>query len=164
MILCTIYLKVTVCHCMSDKDISYFYVPWRKSIRLLFKLPYTTHCNLLPDICNDIPIEVQIHKRIVQFVSSLISSNNKCINLAYKLMVNGSSSTISNSVSFICQKYKLDSFSLNHLSISSLHTHDQHIKVVSSVIREMMDIRDNQSTCIITRDEATKWVNALCTR
>ena len=38
----------------SSKYTEFFYVAWRKSIRLLWSLPYRTHCNLLPIICDDL--------------------------------------------------------------------------------------------------------------
>ena len=45
-------------------DFSFFFVACRKSIRLLWYLPYRTHCNLLPIICDDLSVEYQLLARI----------------------------------------------------------------------------------------------------
>lgn len=143
---------------VSGKDINNFYVAWRKSIRMLFQLPYKTHCKLLPEICNDFPIDFQIHKRIVQFINNVSCSNNKCIEMAYKLMINGSNSAISNSLSYICEKYKLCRYDTN-LSISC----NKIISPISQTISDLIDIRDNGSTSILTQDEAVKYIDIFCT-
>ena len=43
------------------------YMAWRKCIRRIFGLPYTTHCNLLPIIAIDQTIEFKLHNRFLNF-------------------------------------------------------------------------------------------------
>ena len=40
----------------SKHDVNHFYVAWRKTIRRLWKIPNTTHCNLLSSINSSKPI------------------------------------------------------------------------------------------------------------
>ena len=143
---------------VSGNDIKIFYVAWRKSIRMLFKLPYKTHCNILHEICCDVPIDFQVHKRIIKFINNIALSNNTCINIAYRLMLNGSNSSVSNSFSFICEKYRLCRYNLNLSMI-----HDKNISPCSRTIVDMLNIRDGVCSSIITKDEATKWIDILCT-
>ena len=42
-------------------------VSWRKSIRCLFNIHRTTHCVLLNEMCDDIPIHDQLHSRLINF-------------------------------------------------------------------------------------------------
>ena len=70
-------------------------------------LPHTTHCNLLHLICNDIRPETQIYTRICNFYYSCSISDNSCVNLSINLAFNNSDSSVSNSINFICNKYKL---------------------------------------------------------
>ena len=37
-----------------------FLTQWRKCVRKIFNIPYQTHSNLLPDICEDLRVENQI--------------------------------------------------------------------------------------------------------
>ena len=49
-----------------------FYVAWRKVTRLIWKLPFRTHCNLLHTINNCYPIEFILEKRCINFLHSCI--------------------------------------------------------------------------------------------
>ena len=48
-----------------SKEVHHFYVAWRKAVHKLWRLPYTTHCNLLHTINNSLPIEISLEKRSV---------------------------------------------------------------------------------------------------
>ena len=74
----------------SLKETELFYVAWRKSIRRMLCLPQRTHCSLLPLICQDLPIDCQLHKRFLNFVHSLIHSSNTCVWLCSQLAIRGS--------------------------------------------------------------------------
>ena len=70
-------------------SVEYFCTQWRKSIRKLFNLPYTTHCNLLSSICHDIPIEFQLMSRAMKFLVKVGNSENKVLQLCYRFALNG---------------------------------------------------------------------------
>ncbi len=76
----------------SSKVANDFYIAWRKCIRRLVSLPYTTHNRLLHIICNDIPVDLQLHKRFVTFFIKALNSNNTSVKLCAKLAFNGSRS------------------------------------------------------------------------
>ena len=44
-----------------------FYVVWRKVTRLIWKLPFRTHCNLLHTIINCYPIEFILESGVLNF-------------------------------------------------------------------------------------------------
>ena len=50
------------------KEVHHLYVPWRKAVRKLRRLPFTTHCNLLHTINNSLPIEISLEKRSVKSI------------------------------------------------------------------------------------------------
>ena len=47
----------------SSKTVNTFLTAWRKSIRYLLQLPYKCRSIYLPLICNDLPVDVQLHSR-----------------------------------------------------------------------------------------------------
>ena len=79
-----------------------FFCAWRKCVRRIFRVPPLTHCHLLPGICNDVPIEKQLHSRFINFFSSCINSDNSLVRLLSRLVINGSKSAVSESVSLVC--------------------------------------------------------------
>ena len=48
---------------LSSKYIETFYVKWRKAIRQLMRIPYTTHCRYLHLLCDTAPIKSQLLKQ-----------------------------------------------------------------------------------------------------
>ena len=46
----------------SHPSIEKLYITWRKCIRKLIDVPYNTHFTLLHFICNDIPVDIQMHR------------------------------------------------------------------------------------------------------
>ena len=53
---------------LQSKSVNMFHTAWRKCIRRLYGLPSRTHNDLLPTICQDIPVEGQIHVRFLKFI------------------------------------------------------------------------------------------------
>ena len=144
------------------------YTAWRKAIRNLLNIPYQTHCSLLPHICENVHIERQIHSRVFKFLHNILkcSEENECVNIALKLMINGSTSTMSNSITKLCYVYNYTRDSICEES-RLLNDKDceceQQLKCIASSIRDLIQIRDNASICIISREEAQRWLEALCT-
>ena len=62
-----------------SKEVHHFYVAWRKAVRKLGRLPYTTHCNLLHTINNTLPIEISLEKRSVKSSWSCVNSENDVV-------------------------------------------------------------------------------------
>ena len=92
----------------SSHSVDLLYTAWRKCVRRIWSLHPRTHCLLLPLICDDSAIEVQLHQRFLNFYKTLSTSNNECLKRASKLVLGGSRSAASNSLTFICNKYKLN--------------------------------------------------------
>ena len=99
-----------------------------------------THCKYLPLLCEDFPIEVQIYKRFIKFINSIAISSNNCMKLCYKLILQGSNSTVCNNLNHIsgilaCDQNKItvnqDYFYLKlSVYLNNLYT-ESEFKVVS---------------------------------
>ena len=57
-----------------------FYVVWRKVTRLIEKLPFRTHCNLLHTINNGYPIEFILEKRCIIYLHSYLQCMERQLN------------------------------------------------------------------------------------
>jgi len=84
-----------------DKHIDTFNVRWPKAMNRLLDLPTTTHCNLLPNICSDIPPNVRLYKRVISFVVSLSKSTNVITSICYRLVANDNGSSVSKTISIL---------------------------------------------------------------
>ena len=56
-----------------------FFTAWRKSIRRLWKIPNTTHCNLLSSINSSVPIVINLKRRCAKFIWSCLNSDNSIV-------------------------------------------------------------------------------------
>ena len=85
----------------------------------MFKLPYRTHSCLLHLIINDLPVDGQIHLRIINFFNCMYKNKNNVMSLCGRLAANGSGSPVSNSLHFVCYRYKIGESDLPHHNVSS---------------------------------------------
>ncbi len=122
----------------SDKVCEAFYVAWRKCIRRLLNVPPKTHCALLNIICDDLPVDVQLHKRFIKFYQSCLKSGNICIQMCSKLVMNGSGSDVCDSLTFLAHKYNFQREDVLRLNIQRLNVFD----VTDSVLQRAGLIRD----------------------
>ena len=62
-----------------SKFVDNFFISWRKCTRRVWGVPNTTHCDLLPGICSDRGIELQLLSRSLNFVRNAVGSSNKLL-------------------------------------------------------------------------------------
>ena len=154
----------------SGKDVELFYTAWRKAIRYLWKLPYTCHSVLLHEICNDLTIEYQLHKRFFKFFYNIYHSKNDVVNLLAKIAYGGSRSAVADSLNYILSKHgiaKLDfkRYRLQDL-IGSLYKTSEARSSESQtayMIRELCQLRDGELVSQLSPTECSIFINYLCT-
>ena len=91
----------------SSNDVKQFYIAWRKCVRRIFDVPNNTHCSLLPYLCQDDNIDVQLHRRFLKFIHKALNSTNVLVSNACKLVLNGSGSDVCHSLNYVCSQYDL---------------------------------------------------------
>jgi hypothetical protein len=147
--------------------ISSFYVAWRKSIRYLLNIPRTTHCSLLHLICDDVPIHIQMCRRNLKFVKSLIHSSNEVTRYCARFALNGSRSPVSNSITYACNIIKCSRHSLVSKSDANVFANDSlDDKVKASVIRDLLSMKHSKLLSdkgILSMDEIEFALRELCT-
>ena len=89
----------------SSRHCEKFYTAWRKSIRTLLDVPYRTHSALLPLLVDDLPVDMQLHKRFLKFFFSCVHSSNEVISMCSFLALRGSGSNAAKSIEFLCTLY-----------------------------------------------------------
>ena len=151
----------------SSVKVDHFLTQWRKCIRKIWRLPNTTHCVLLPIICNVVPVEIQLHRRFVKFMCSLSNSKNMYIQTCLSLVLGGSASKVCNSLNRMVYLYSLDKHQLSNMSKDACKTLvcssscDADL-VTAGNIADLCYIRDTKSTAF-SRDEISEMLEVLCT-
>ncbi len=156
-------------YCKSDVD--YFYVAWRKTIRRLWKLPNTTHCNLLPSINDSLPIEITLEKRCIKFIWSSLNSKNSIVKNIALSAISSSFSTFGDNYRYLSYKYNIGrnlwmSSLTKLLDRFELYVSKQCVNYVTpdgTFIRELCLIRDDESKHGLTCNEMSMLIEYLCT-
>ena len=71
---CTAYYGVSLWNL--ERDISHFYITWRKSIRNILGVSGQTYIYLLPHFSRELPISMQIMLHLIHFVLRCLHSYN----------------------------------------------------------------------------------------
>lgn len=148
----------------SSKHIEMFYVAWRKMLRRIFNLPSRTHCSLLSFIAQDIPVDIQLHRRLLNFFFQFCNSHNRLVNLCSQLVMNGSRSHLCNSLNLIKWKYFISNSALNAARekctklIPFFIDHNGATQRTASFILDIMHRDDN----FLSFNEYFELLNHLC--
>ena len=132
----------------SKHDVNQFYVAWRKTIRRLWKIPNTTHCNLLSSINSSEPIVYKLGKRRAKFIWSCLNSHNcviKNISLSSK---SSSSSDFGDNYRYLSYKYNIGihiEFAIMYKCFDIYLSHDSTVNTDGVFIRELCLLRDDYS-------------------
>ena len=158
---CTSFYGSPLFHYESG-PIKRLFVAWRKSVRHLLNLPYRTHTILIHGIVDDLPISVQLHKRVLKFLKSCLKGNELCT-LAVKLAVYGSNSVMCRNINYICEKYGLNKFELEKMNISVIdHYTDVEDDAKIECIRHFLAFRDTFPYCSVDFNNLTDIIGHLC--
>jgi hypothetical protein len=150
---------------LESKHVETFYIAWRKCVRRIFKVPYQTHNELLPGICNDMKIELQLLKRSAKFIESCLKSESQIVNTCIYLALAGTNSNISDTAIMICHLSKSSKNSIIQKGkmcidkVNYLKTNNPKAKI----IRELCSTRDGlYDIANLSKIEITEIINMLC--
>jgi hypothetical protein len=154
---------------ISSSKMDKFFVAWRKAIRFLFGLPYRTHSKLLHLIVKDMPIDAQIIKRFMSFHCSLANSSNSIVRSCYELVLAGSQSSVSNSLSHVSEFFNISRDNVNDFVSNGLfvsNDSDEDI-AIAGVITELLDFISlqylNVMPSVLSREDCLTMIELLCT-
>jgi hypothetical protein len=87
-----------------------FYASWRRGVRKAWRLPFTTHNNLLPVLCGTCPIEDVICCRVLGFISTCLACSCPIVNFVanYGISFGKLMSPIGSNAAFCALKYSCD--------------------------------------------------------
>ena len=94
----------------ASNEINDMCVAWRKTIRYMLRIPQRTHNILLNFICDDFPLETQLHKRFIKFAYNIVHSPNICVHVCGKLALFGSMSDLCDSINYVFNRYEINKY------------------------------------------------------
>ena len=144
----------------------------RKIKRRLWRLPYTTHNNIVHNLSNDVSFQLEIY---VCFIHNALNHSNKVCRLLVLAKLHSISSTFATYYRHLSYKYDLVQTDchaglahlLGKVKMKYQNKNAQNCPSNMSIVRELCDIRDGRHTCIacdiISRAEMCSLLDIICT-
>jgi hypothetical protein len=149
-------------------------IAWRKSVRSVWNLPQSTHCYLLPLLCDCLPVFDEICRRSINFARTCISHEVPLIRQTaiYAIMYARSDSPLGQNMLFCSQRYhsSLDSLLFSPFNIVNNYVNsavDENQLRVCSFLSEMIEVRDRRerffNNFILSNAELNDIITYVCT-
>ena len=87
-------------------------IRWRMALKQIWNLPSNTHCDIIPLISSQYPLDIQLKCRFVKFYKSLLMSENNLISYLSRFKTFLSSSTMASNLNQVLYDLNIDIFEL----------------------------------------------------
>jgi hypothetical protein len=158
---------------LSHSDIETLCIAWRKGIRRLYQLPYTTHSALIPGLCDTLPLTDLLYKRMLNFVYRCLNSHSLLVNFITRhgILAGQMYSVLGRNVINCSQRYStsIDSISKSAFSPVNINRHaiaTQDDMNTSALLQELLHCRDGSfslSNKNFNNSDVTAMIDILCT-
>ena len=138
------------------------YVAWRTAIKKVWRVPWTTHSNILPILAGVMPPNLNFDKRAIKFSNQLLKSKNKTVNMITGMAIHGSHSVLGQNIKYLSYKYKLNINEVNRCWERKCNEQNELTRLCYQ-IKELCILRDSPYDNILSRPEAQAVINVLCT-
>jgi hypothetical protein len=158
---------------LSHSDIESLCITWRKGIRRVYQLPYTTHSLLIPGLCDTLPMIDLFYKRMLNFVYRCLNSQSSLVNFVTRhgILSGQMNSVLGRNVISCSLRYNTSVDCIGKLEFSPHNINkyaiaNQDILDTSALILELLRCRDGSyslSNALFNRTDITEMINILCT-
>ena len=147
------------------------YTQWRKAHRQVLSVPYMTHCDLLPLIANNMPLEYILDSRYFAFFNSIVNSKNEIISHTASSKIFDCSSTLGRNITHLMHKYDLvieDMLSLSKQKIKNLCLNKwmsgikDEYPMYAQIIKDMILMKEGNDAKIFSNDECNCIIDFCC--
>jgi len=156
-----------------NANIESFCVAWRKGLRRVWKLPYATHCSLLPVVSQCLPIFDELCRRFLNFARFCVTHECPLIRFIanYGIMHARSLSPIGQNVLYCLKRYNCTYNSFLHGSINRIINMYHNISIEDStystanLLSELINIRDGflETSIHFSNEELSYMIDKVCT-
>ena len=139
---------------LNSKRVNELCIAWRKALRILWKVPYMTHCNIIEGLAGFDPLFVQLQRRFLKFIKKCIVSKNIKIKTVTSIAIDNPMSRVSINYSTIHRTYGISN------EIKYVNCVDQ---CSINLLYEVILIRDHYLQCgDFTLQEINDIISHIC--
>ena len=143
---------------------------WRKAHRIVLSVPKMTHCDLLPLIADNTPLDCMLDGKFLAFYKSILSSENKVVEFIAKNAIHEQSSIIGSNIRYLRHKYDMVNDDITIWSKSKikdmcynkwLSNVNENYPIHANVIREMIMMKEGRCIRTFTNEEYDMFISRL---
>ena len=126
---------------------------WRKAHRQVLSAPYRTHCDIIPLIAGNVPIECFLDCKFLSFYKSIASSENKTVRYVTNINTYDPKSTLGKNILHLIHKYDVSvediltsskkMLKANCFQKWSREVNDQYV-IHAHLVRELIDVKEGR--------------------
>ena len=137
-------------------------VAWRIGLRKVWRIPWTTHNNILPVLAGVMPPNLFFEKRAINFSNKLLNSKNKTVKTITGMAIHGVHSILGQNIKHLLYRYNLN---INEVSKCWERQCNEQVELTRLCyqIKELCILRDSPCSWILSRPEAQAIIEFLCT-
>ena len=156
---------------MTSPIVDNIYTQWRKAHRQVLGLPNMTHCDLLPLIAENMPLQCILDCKYIAFYKSIAKSDNKIVSFTAKCKLHDHTSTLGRNITHIMHKYDFDvddiiSFSKQRVKELCYNkwlsgVNDEY-PIHAQIIKDMIKMREDRCTRLFSNEDCNFIINFCC--
>ena len=144
---------------------------WRKYHRVVLEVPNTTHCDLLPLIADRMPLGCTLDIKCLSFYRSIAVSENAIIKYMAKNMLKSNTSMLCRNLRNLCYKYDVSTDDILKFSTGRIRkvVYNKWLSGINAdypthanVIKDMLGIKEELYTRILSNEECNFFIKFLC--
>lgn len=162
---------------LSNTRIEDLCVTWRKSLRRVWRLPYTTHCYLLPLLSQCLSLEDEISKRSLNFIRECLCNSSRLVSaIANYGIYHGRYNSFLGHNALVCsRKFKVNICAIASSEVNVNRTVNTYsFKLIeeqqmrsANFLHELIFLRDNylvfSNNFDFSREELDSIIRVICT-
>ena len=156
---------------LTNKNVENMCIQWRNAHRRVLSVPGRTHCDLLPLIADNIPLEVKLDCKYIGFFKSVSTSDNELLKYVAKCKLFDHSSTLGRNMTHLIHKYDLQIDDFHSLSRSKINEWcynrwfteiNMDYFAYAQIIRELIIMKENRCTRLFSNNDCNFIIDYLC--
>ena len=156
---------------LTNQTVDKMYTQWRNAHRRVLSVPGRTHCDLLPLIADNAPLEVKLDCKYIGFFNSVSTSDNELVKYVAKCKLYDHSSTLGRNMTHLIHKYGLqieDYLSISRNKIKKWCYQSWFSKIngeyftYAQIIREMIMMKENRCIRLFSNTDCNFLIDYLC--
>ena len=156
---------------MTSPIVEKMYTQWRKAHRHVLGLPNMTHCDLLPLIAENMPLDCILDCKYISFYKSISKADNKIVSYTAKNKLYDHTSTLGKNITHLMHKYDLEVDDILLLSkervkelcynrwLSGINV---EYPMYAQIIKDMTGMREDRCTRLFSNEDCKFIINFCC--